>query len=36
MRIYHAFYNNGTSNLGATIFFDLDRNAWAPWVNVQP
>jgi len=36
VKIFHAFYNNGTSNLGATIFFDPDTSAWAPWTNVQP
>ena len=36
VRIFHAFYNNSTSNLGATIFFDPDQNDWAPWITVNP
>lgn len=33
--IFHAFYNNATSNLGATIFWDPDASAWTAWVNVH-
>lgn len=36
VRIFHAFYNNVTSNLGATTFLDPDSGNWAPWINVQP
>ncbi|MDP2999995.1 MAG: M23 family metallopeptidase [Bryobacterales bacterium] len=35
VRVYHAFYSDATSNLGATIFRDPDQNAWAPWVRVR-
>jgi hypothetical protein len=36
VRIFHAFYSNASSNLGATIFLDPDTNAWTTWINVQP
>jgi hypothetical protein len=36
VHVFHAFYNIIGPNLGATVFFDPDRNAWADWINVQP